>query len=550
MTPRMWTANWPTCWRHWKREPCAGNRDRTPRPAFLCVRARAAQSCSVSHDPPFRRLTGLKASALLRLGIAAEPEATLPQVPGYELLESLGRGGMGDVFRAKQGSLGRMVALKLLRPDLVATGWLPERFEQEARTMAALQHPNVVTVHDCVRIEDGRVAIVMEFIGGGSLREKLHAAPGGLPLPQALKWAREIADGLRAAHGAGVVHRDVKPDNVLIDEAGTARVSDFGLAFSGGEAQTRYTRTGAAAGTPGYMPPEIWQGESADVRSDVFSFGAMLYEMLTGRLPQGSFPPPRALRPDIAPVLNDTIVAALRPDPADRPPDMSAMLAALSAKSGRFSRRAVIASASAGAAAGLAAGAFHWWKNRGAEVSGAGERWTRIPWPDPPAATIIKGGWSLDGDVLRSDDRICILAIPGIQPKPCRLRLRFRRLAGELSIGIFFRAAGGVAVCTLDGRGRHLGGVQMVDRLTLDESGGFTLKLENGREYEWIVEINSERVRMWVDGLLRDERAISGKQLAVPATWDWLPDARPAAIHIGSWESPTEFLSLEWHPTE
>lgn len=482
--------------------------------------------------------------------MAAPAEATLPQVPGYELLESLGRGGMGDVFRARQGSLGRIVALKLLRPDLAATGWLPERFEQEARTMAALQHPNVVTVHDSVRLEDGRVAIVMEFIGGGSLREKLHGAPGGLPLPQALTWARQIADGLRAAHSAGVVHRDVKPDNVLIDEAGTARVSDFGLAFSGGEARTRYTGTGAAAGTPGYMPPEIWRGESADVRSDVFSFGAMLYEMLTGRLPQGSFPPPRALRPDISSALNDTIVAALRPDPADRPRDMSAMLRALSVKSGRFSRRAVIASATAGAAAGLAAGAFHWWKNRGADASGTGESWTRIPWPDPPMAAAIKGGWSHEGEVLRSDDQICIVAIPGIQPKPCRLRLRFRRLAGELSIGMFFRAAGGVAVCTLDGRGRHLGGVQMVDRLSLDEYGGFTLQLENGREYEWIVEISSQRVRMWVDGLLRDERDIAGKVLAVPGTWDWVPGARPATIHLGSWESPAEFLSLEWQPAD
>jgi hypothetical protein len=491
---------------------------------------------------------------------AATAEAALPQVPGYELLERLGRGGMGDVFRARQGSLGRIVALKLLRPDLSAAGWLPERFEQEARTMAVLRHPNVVTVHDCVRLDDGRVAIVMEFIGGGTLRDRLHAAPGGLPLAQALPWAREIADGLHAAHSAGVVHRDIKPDNVLIDGAGTARVSDFGLAFSGGETRTRYTMTGAAAGTPGYMPPEIWRGEPADARSDIFSFGALLYEMLTGRLPQGSFPPPRALRPDISPVLNDSIVAALRPDPADRPPDMSAMRSALTAKAERFSRRAVIAAASAGAAAGLAAGAFHWWKNRSAgppapsgqeqEVAGAGGGWTRIPWPDPPAAAAIKGGWSLEDEVLRSDDQICILAIPGIQPKPCRLRLRFRRLSGELSIGMFFRAAGGVAVCTLDGRGRHLGGVQMVDRLSLDEYGGFTLQLENGREYEWIVEINSERVRMWVDGLLRDERAIAGKVLAVPGTWDWVPGARPAAIHLGSWESPAEFLSLEWQPLE
>ncbi len=519
------------------------------------------QRPDVSHDPPARRFTGPQASALMRLGLPAATQPAPPAIPGYELLESLGHGGMGEVFRARQGSLGRTVALKLLRPDLLAVGWMPERFEQEARRMAALQHSNVVTVHDCVRLDDGRVAIVMEYISGGSLREKLQAAPGGLPLPQALQWAREIAAGLRAAHAAGLIHRDIKPDNVLIDESGVARVSDFGLACLDDGPQTRYTQTGAAAGSPGYMAPEIWRGESADVRSDVFSYGAMLYEMLTGRLPQGSFPPPRALRPDISAALNDSILAALHPDPAGRPPDITAMLSAMATKTPRPGRRRVLAAACAGAAAGLAAAAYHyWWKRRGDEPaelparphgeSTSGGGWTRVPWPDPPAPAAKKGGWSLEGDVLRSDDQICILAIPGIQPKPCRLRLRFRRLSGELSVGIFFRTARGTAVCTLDGRGRHLGGVQMVDRLSLEEYGGFTLALENGREYEWIVEIGPERVRMWVDGLLRDDRDIAGKPLGVPGTWDWVPSFNSSAVHVGSWESPTEFLSLEWQLAE
>jgi serine/threonine protein kinase len=516
---------------------------------------------AMSHDPAPKRtraLAGLNPSALVRLGMAERTEGP-PEVPGYEILESLGRGGMGEVFRARQESLGRAVAVKILRADLPATGWLPERFEQEARTMAALQHPNVVTVHDCVRLHDGRVAIVMELISGGSLRARLSDAPEGLPLALALRWAREIAEGLRTAHGAGLVHRDVKPDNILIDDAGTARVSDFGLSFSGDLSRTRYTQTGAAAGTPGYMPPEIWNRGVADVRSDVFSYGAMLYEMFTGRLPQGSFPPPRMLRADIPPALSETIVAALRPDPAHRPADMGAMLRALTPGGTRFTRRRVIATVSAGTAAGVAAGAVHWWNHRDEKVPDksiaappapepAGP-WTKIPWPTVPAPLAISGGWSLEkSGVLISNSQICILPISGIPPRPCRMRLRFRRLEGELSIGIFFRTAMGTAVCTLDGRGRHLGGVQMVDGLTLEQSGGFFLPLENGREYEFTVEIRPEQVRMWVDGTLRDERNIDNRPLGVPDTWNWVPGPRTAAVHIGSWESPTEFYSLEWLP--
>ena len=501
----------------------------------------------MSHEPPASRsraLTGLNPSALVRLGMAESSDA-VPEVPGFVMLESLGRGGMGEVFRARQESLGRAVAVKILRADLPAAGWLPERFEQEARTMAALQHPNVVTVHDCVRLADGRVAIVMELISGGSLRARLAESPEGLPLAEALKWAREIAEGLRAAHGAGLVHRDVKPDNVLIDDAGMARVSDFGLAFSGEVKQTRYTQTGASAGTPGYMPPELWRGETADLRSDVFSYGAMLYEMLTGRLPQGSFPPPRALRPDISPALNDAILAALRPDPAQRPADMAAMLVALTKRASVFTRRRAVAAVAAGVAAGVAAAVP--WRKRGEDQA---EKWTLIPWPEEPAAVAAKGAWAAENGALVTDDQICILPITGIPARPGRLRLRFVRLAGNMSIGVFFRTQRGTGVCTLDGRGKHLGGVQLVNGQSLEQTGGFEMALQNGRDYEWTIELRPERVLMWVDGELCEERDIKDQSLGVPTTWEWHPGPRTAAIHIGSWQSPARFHSLEWQPLE
>lgn len=478
--------------------------------------------------------------------MAAPAEEAPPAVPGYEILESLGRGGMGEVFRARQESLGREVAVKILRGDLPAAGWLPERFEQEARTMAALRHPNVVTVHDCVRLGDGHVAIVMEFITGGSLRTHLAAAPDGLPLAQALRWAREIAEGLRAAHGAGLVHRDVKPDNVLIDDTGTARVSDFGMAFSPLPDAARFTQTGTTAGTPGYMAPEHWRGGTVDARADIFSYGATLYEMLTGRLPQGNFPPVRKLRPEVPESVDRAILAALQPDAAARPPDMTAVLCALTEKPAFFTRRRVFA---AGAAAAVAGGAGWWWlgqRKKQGDPSPAGARWETVAWPENPAASAISGGWRVENGVLLSDDRICILPLAQELPASCRLRLRFKRLAGNMSIGVFFRTPRGTAVCTLDGRGRHLGGVQSVNGETLNPGNSFYEVLQNGRSYDWTIELRPGRVRMWLDGVLRNDRDISGAELSVPDTWAWRPPPGSAALLLGSWNSAASFEWFEW----
>lgn len=469
----------------------------------------------------------------MRLGIAAQPGGTPSELPGFEMLGSLGRGGMGEVFRAQQLSLGREVAVKFLRADLPSAGWMPERFENEARTMAALRHPNLVTVHDCVRLDNGSVAIVMELVDGGSLRR--HLAAGGLPLAQALAWARDIAEGLRAAHSAGIVHRDVKPENVLIDTAERARVTDFGMAFSISES-ARLTQTGAAIGTVGYMAPEQLRGEPADARADVFSFGVLLYEMLTGRLPQGSFSPAGELRPEVPQAIDTFIQAALRPERERRPADMAAFLCALDARPRLITRRRAIA---AGVAA--AAGAGGWFAMRDREAE-----WQRFEWPKDPGAVAICGGWRVESGVLISDEEIAIVPIARRMPMAFDVRLRFTRLSGDLSIGVFFRTPRGTAVCTLAARGKNLGGVQMVSGLTLEQAGAFEMPLENGRAYEWHIELRPTRVRMWVDGELKNERDIAGQPLAVPETWAWTPGVESPALLLGSWKSATRFEWCEW----
>jgi Tol biopolymer transport system component len=202
----------------------------------------------------------------------------------YEIVSMLGAGGMGEVYRARDTRLGREVAVKVLPPALLTDPDRVRRFEQEARAASALNHPNLVTVHD-VGTADSALFIVSEMIEGRTLRTRLQDGP--LPARELLSLASQMAAGLAKAHGAGIVHRDLKPENVMVTEDGFVKILDFGLAklqpesFSS-DALTA-TRSGVLMGTAGYMSPEQARGEAVDFRSDQFALGAVLYEMATGR---------------------------------------------------------------------------------------------------------------------------------------------------------------------------------------------------------------------------------------------------------------------------
>lgn len=200
----------------------------------------------------------------------------------YELLEEIGRGGVGVVFKARQKGLDRIVALKLLLSGPTASKDQLQRFLTEARAAARLQHPNIVPIYD-FGVHDGQHYFTMEFIDGRSLADIL--AKGPLPVRQALIIARQVAGALQYAHENGVIHRDIKPGNILIDGRGDVRVTDFGLAKENTRQQLGLTATGQVMGTPRYMSPEQASGRTAlaDARSDIFSLGATLYEMLAGR---------------------------------------------------------------------------------------------------------------------------------------------------------------------------------------------------------------------------------------------------------------------------
>src|SRR5579864_4812272 len=240
----------------------------------------------------------------------------ISQVLGhYRVLEMIGSGGMGEVYRASDERLGRGVAIKILTGSLAHDQDRLRRFEQEARAAAALSHPNIVAIYD-IGMHDGQPYIVSELLEGHTLRGQLLRGP--IPRRQAVDFAAQIAQGLMAAHEKHIVHRDLKPENLFITNHGRIKILDFGIAKLvnsefGSEADkagalaamTTQTKVGSVLGTVAYMSPEQLRGKTVDHRSDIFSLGAILYEMLTGK---------RAFAGE---TQVDTLTAILKEDPAE-----------------------------------------------------------------------------------------------------------------------------------------------------------------------------------------------------------------------------------------
>jgi predicted Ser/Thr protein kinase len=214
-----------------------------------------------------------------------------PHFPELEIVELVGQGGMGAVYRAGQRSLGRDVALKVLTVDTSADPSFAERFEREARTLAALSHPGITAVHDFGR-RGPYWFFVMEFVDGANLRQMLRAREVGPR--EALSIVAQVCDALQYAHDHGVVHRDIKPENVLVTRKGQVKLLDFGLAKLVGErVRDNATQAHSVMGTPHYMAPEQWEKPlTVDHRADIYALGVVFYELLTGELPIGRFAAP------------------------------------------------------------------------------------------------------------------------------------------------------------------------------------------------------------------------------------------------------------------
>ncbi len=281
------------------------------------------------------------------------PEPTQRVLSGrYELGELIGRGGMADVFRGIDTRLGRTVAVKLLRPDLARDPQFQARFKREAQAVAALNHPSIVAVydtgdhavpgdhHDTVRVP----YIVMEFVSGKTIRDLIRAKE--VTIEQAIDFSLGVLSALDYSHKAGIVHRDIKPANVMFcSGSGNIKVMDFGIARAIADSAATMTQTQAVVGTAQYLSPEQARGETVDARSDLYSAGCLLYEMLAGRPPfVGDSPvsvayqhvreipdPPSSLNPEVSPALDSVLTKALQKNRADRFQDAAAFRRALRA---------------------------------------------------------------------------------------------------------------------------------------------------------------------------------------------------------------------------
>ena len=282
----------------------------------------------------------------------------------YDIVAELGRGGMGVVYKGFETSLNRYVAIKVLADSLAHDEAVKERFLREARSMAALNDPHIIQIY-FIGDDEGQTYFVMEFVEGESLGSMLKRE-GKLSVEQSAKVLQQTAMGLSTAHDRGVVHRDIKPGNLMINSRGAVKIADFGIALSNHDLSKKLTTTGEFVGTPGYLSPEVCLGKPVDQRSDIFSLGIVMFEMLTGRMPftdesplglmlevvKAEIPDVREINADVDPEIARILDRMIAKDPAERYQNCHELISELSvhplvAKGGPISLKPKISTAAA-----------------------------------------------------------------------------------------------------------------------------------------------------------------------------------------------------------
>lgn len=477
---------------------------------------------------------------------ALSPGATFG---GFEILEVLGRGGMGIVYKARQKSLDRIVALKVLAPKIAGNPNFEARFNQEAKLLASVSHPNVVQVHDFGR--EGEVHyLVMEHVAGESLESAFRR--GELAPASLTRILRDVARGLGQIHAVGLVHRDLKPGNILITRDGAAKIGDFGLAV-GSDTVSRQDDRAYFIGSPHYASPEQSRGGSVDARSDLYALGVILFEGFEGRPPFQSTSPTAVLakhgEEPVPPMsrapakLQALIQALLQKSPSDRPASATEVADRL-VMSSRKARRSGMLAAAALLLLGLGIWLLSTRPARWVRPSEPG--WTDLMASIDPQRDRVSGNWARDADTIVSDaTERAKLALRYDVPAEYDLRVFFSRIQGIGDVNLLLSKGGRNFAWCMGGMGNTKGGFGSIRRIWAPEKGNpsrVNLAIEPGIIYEVRVEVRNSGLRAYLNGAKVCEWATDFADLSLEGPWS-LHDANK--IGLGSFSSPTRFHAVD-----
>lgn len=454
-------------------------------------------------------------------------------LPGYTVKEALGRGGMGTVYRAIHQGLNRTVAIKIFRPKAEDRDLFVERLKREGKLMAQMKHPNVLSIYGASVMEDGTPYLVLEYIKGEDLSQKLQNEFSLHPRT-AVRIAIEICEGLSAVHKLGIIHRDIKPANVLLGKNGSVKVTDFGVSkeLNTKDNATSLTMTGTTVGTADYMSPEQTHNEELTPRSDLYSVGVILYEMLMGVTPRGKFQPLSSAK--IPKKLEYLIMRCLQQDPLKRPASADTLTTQLRKVYHLLHQRKhnnynTLALCAIGGISALMLVAYFSTRDplpytketppdRKWELDGELDQWSSLTKNIPSTQT---GEWWSDSDTIYTQEtpgsKHFFNYTPGYH---YTFSTEFSRIYGDGNVGFFLPTKRGLVVFEVDYTDAHLTGFHQVNNhdLTHQESTAKFI-LETGESYQIQIIVNSEEITAKIDGQIISQLDIENKGFRVPKHW-------------------------------
>jgi len=510
--------------------------------------------------------------AMLSQGLSTESTVGEPDITGYEIIKLLGQGGMSKVYLARELALSRLVALKVFNADAIDAICV-ERFYQEAQMMAQIQHPNIVSIYGQISYGEEIPCLVLEYVPGGDLRSKL-SAEGAFPIQEASRIAIDVCTGLEAIHEKQIVHRDINPANVLLDEGGRAKVADLGIAL---DKQTDnhadgLTMTGTFVGTMAYLAPEQISGarEDIDTRTDVWAIGVLLFEMLVGVPPQGVLV--SDLLASVPPAIKPIIRKCLRRNPDDRYQDVTAVKRDLEKISGLSTANHKAKYLWLGAAMIVIAVTAYWMSNR---LENTTPTVLNAPTkPSPPSVSELNPAAEKNPSGLKEIDVLEKMRAPlrpirglwemregklisrphakgGIQPLPVlspgknyNISFSITRLSGNHSVSVFLPTSIGMLNFDLDGWHTHLSGIQNLDGEDMRTHGKhFLFTIEQGVSHELLLEVREKSISASIDGKKRYQWDLQGHHGTLSGPWKADVNDRLA---LGAWDSAFEFKNIRF----